>query len=262
MESKIMNNTNIIMDDNKIYKKCKVVMLLCNDDENASPSNMYYRKSTGKLYYGSHAMSKDIFNLNIYILSDEEIKEGDYHIATRIIDQCGLKSLAYTDKEQLQAIKEIGGAMKVISTTDNSIKINKRTLISNERGSITTEYLPKPSEFFKQKFCEMNGKINEVLVEFEFDNSLGDIKEDYPLLKINPDNTINIKFDEKPTMIEYILEIDSMTTKEFCDKFKVPHPYFTGDVESSANLLIQIDAIKYKMFVEYAKDLRRNHKVK
>ena len=75
-------------------------------------------------------------------------------------------------------------------------------------------------------------------------------------------NTINIKLDEKPTMIEYILEIDSMTTKEFCDKFKVPHPYFTGDVESSTNLLLQIDAIKHKMFVEYAKDLRRNHKVK
>ena len=54
-------------------------------------------------------------------------------------------------------------------------------------------------------------------------------------------------------MVQFILEIDFMTTKEFCDKFNVPHPIFTGEVESSAKQFLQVDAIKQKMFVDYAK---------
>ena len=57
-------------------------------------------------------------------------------------------------------------------------------------------------------------------------------------------------------MTEFILEIDWLTTKDFCDRFKVPHPYYTGDVKSSADQFIHIDAIKHKMFVEYAKFLK------
>lgn len=59
-------------------------------------------------------------------------------------------------------------------------------------------------------------------------------------------------------MVQFILEIDWMTTKEFCDTYKVPHPFFTGDVKSSADQFLQVDAIKHKMFVTHAKFLRKN----
>lgn len=48
-------------------------------------------------------------------------------------------------------------------------------------------------------------------------------------------------------LLEYILEIDSLTTSEFCEKFKVPKPKFTGEVESSVNKFLQIDAIKCRL---------------
>lgn len=63
---------------------------------------------------------------------------------------------------------------------------------------------------------------------------------------------------ELKPMVQFILEIDQMTTKEFCDKYNVPHPYFTGDVRTSADKFLQVDAIKHKMFVEHAKLLKRN----
>lgn len=59
-------------------------------------------------------------------------------------------------------------------------------------------------------------------------------------------------------MVDFILEIDWMSTKEFCDFYKLPHPYFTGDVSTSAALILQVDAIKHRMFVEHAKLLNKN----
>ena len=59
-------------------------------------------------------------------------------------------------------------------------------------------------------------------------------------------------------MIQFILEIDWMTTVEFCDAYQIPHPFFTGDVKTSADQFISLDAIKHKMFVEHAKLLNKN----
>ena len=59
------------------------------------------------------------------------------------------------------------------------------------------------------------------------------------------------------TLEQYILDIDFMTTKEFCDTYNIPHPQYTGDVKTSADQFLAIDAIKQRMFVEYAKKLRK-----
>jgi hypothetical protein len=48
-------------------------------------------------------------------VSNDEIKEGDYHVAIQIVERVGSKAIAYTDKEQLKAISEIGGAKKIIA---------------------------------------------------------------------------------------------------------------------------------------------------
>ncbi len=76
--------------------------------------------------------------------------------------------------------------------------------------------------------------------------------------KTQPHKPISMKTKKLVPMVQFILDIDAMTTKEFCDKFNLPHPFFTGEVESSANLFLQVDAIKHRMFVEYAKFLNKN----
>ena len=71
-------------------------------------------------------------------------------------------------------------------------------------------------------------------------------------------NTDKMKAKKLIPMVQFILEIDWMTTKEFCDTYRVPLPFFTGDVKSSADQFLQVDAIKHKMFVEYAKFLAKD----
>lgn len=55
------------------------------------------------------------------------------------------------------------------------------------------------------------------------------------------------------TMVDYILNIDWMTTTEFCNETGAPLPTVRGGVYS----FLQIDAIKHRMFVEYAKFLNK-----
>lgn len=59
------------------------------------------------------------------------------------------------------------------------------------------------------------------------------------------------------SMVDFILEIDWLTTAEFCDKNKLPHPHFTGEVKSSAEQFINLDMVKKRMFIEYAKFLNK-----
>lgn len=59
------------------------------------------------------------------------------------------------------------------------------------------------------------------------------------------------------SMVQYILDIDFLSTIEFCDTFGVPHPVFTGEVKSTADQFLQIDAIKNRLFKDYAKFLNQ-----
>ena len=64
-------------------------------------------------------------------------------------------------------------------------------------------------------------------------------------------NYKNMKTKKLVPMTQFILDIDWMTTKEFCENYKIPLPTVTGGV----NDFLQVDAIKQKIFVEYAKFL-------
>lgn len=59
--------------------------------------------------------------------------------------------------------------------------------------------------------------------------------------------------EKMESMTDYILNIDWMTTTEFCKTYDVPLP----TVSDGVNGFLQVDAIKHKMFVEHAKKLRR-----
>jgi len=54
-------------------------------------------------------------------------------------------------------------------------------------------------------------------------------------------------------MIQFIIEIDWMTTSEFCQESGAPLP----NIRDGVNSFLQIDAIKHRMFVEYAKFLSK-----
>ncbi len=57
---------------------------------------------------------------------------------------------------------------------------------------------------------------------------------------------------------QFILSIDWMTTKEFCAATGAKEPYFTGNIETSADQFLQIDCIKWRMVKDYAKFLNKN----
>lgn len=58
-------------------------------------------------------------------------------------------------------------------------------------------------------------------------------------------------------MIQYILEIDWLGTKEFCDKFNVPVPTWKGSVPLASYEMHVVGDIKGKMYVDYAKILNK-----
>jgi len=64
--------------------------------------------------------------------------------------------------------------------------------------------------------------------------------------------------DEKlMPMVDYILDIDWLTTSEFCKKYNVPLPRMMSTMNATVDSFLQIDAIKHRMFVEHAKKLNK-----
>ena len=54
---------------------------------------------------------------------------------------------------------------------------------------------------------------------------------------------------------QYVLEVDALSTQEFCEKFKLPPPSWTGETESTALQFIHLDSLKYDMVLQYTKFL-------
>lgn len=139
---------------------------------------------------------------NIYITSDEEIKDGDWVIvANKHIRQVKeVQSNQYLVVGVNNAIfKDV--CKKIIATTDSELGEHDSLTISQGRFNNTYptfKPLPRPSNSFIDKFLsEYNAgrKIEKVLVEmnreFEYEASAG---KSYSFsLKVAPDNTIVIK---------------------------------------------------------------------
>lgn len=167
------------------HKKCRVVRLATKGLSNIAIGN-----ETGRLlYFPAKGVTNELHNNKIqtqhlYILSDEEIKEGDYFMNTGtpvLSEPASLKDCTYIKQNNLVSLK------KIIVSTDQSLG------------------LPRPSGSFIKKYCELGG-IDEVLVEYITTVAeLGSIEpyrshpEDLPnyisnpILKVAPDNTITIK---------------------------------------------------------------------
>ncbi len=143
---------------------------------------------------------------HLYIISDDEIKEGDWYFD-------GTDFIHKKSKHNNTLVAGNKQAKKVIATTDTSLLIDtyinqgdtvKGDLIIKRSSDYTTGLkgrinLPQPSQQFIKKFVEEYNKgniIEDVLVEYEegksYSGNEGLIIKEW--LKINPkDNTITIK---------------------------------------------------------------------
>lgn len=153
-----------------MFKKHKVVMLPTEKE-----SYIYFIKDKNRIKFDKYSNpaqipnSTNVINQHLYILSDEEIKEGDWYLD---LDIDIVSKFSKGDKFDIEVLKRL---KKIIVSTDKSLES------------------PRPSDSFIKKYCELGG-IDEVIVEYE--EYYKQNRPDTELLtriKIASDNTITIK---------------------------------------------------------------------
>ena len=159
-----------------MLKKCKIVMLPTNQKTKYLMVYSDVEKTKGKLILNGLKNDEYKEYQNIYIISDNKIKEGDYCYSYKMN-----KIVKSTCDVSREANKNIGFWEKVIATTDKTLSQTNRTEI------------PQPSQQFIQKYIEEYNRgniITDVLVEYELISN-----EEYFLNTINPDENVPY-FDE------------------------------------------------------------------
>ncbi len=196
------------------FKRAKVIMLPTENPSNIitdSTELMY-------LYEVNDDQNKWGINRHLYIISDDEIKEGDYGMGFAL----GINSIEkghYIFKNDNSKVAKLNilceGSKKIIATTDTSLTKNIRMLCKSCKGSgggfspkctackgsgirIEHDLLSQPSQQFIEKYIESYNKgevITDVLVEYEEYERLDHPNmSNWTQLKVNPrDNTITIK---------------------------------------------------------------------
>lgn len=168
-----------------MFKKCPVVMLPTNEEAQIQKFGRrlrLYRFLKNNLAYWE----------NLYFLSDEEIKEGDWYVNNGVIFRADDKFDEGNNPNQNKHNK------KIIATTD-------KLIIGDDKGKSLlgtdlNNYLPQPSQSFIEKFVEEYNKgniITEVMVEYEWNKTGKKVREVEifdDVLKVNAkDNTITTR---------------------------------------------------------------------
>lgn len=225
-----MKNSLIHIGD-KAYKECEVVMLPTKKSQ-AIP-NLFQNKQDKNIVFNKNPFlleNNDSWeHFHLYILSDQEIKEGDIiktptsiarvktinyedgnKLRSLITEDIIIISLRYGQKEGVLETTNYRAidCKKIIATTDKSLKIKSE--VNGVIKMITLEEeLPRPSNEFLQAYVKAQGKIDKVLVEHckesLFDTPCSCDPIGNPIcvhsslcqsqykLKVAPDNTITIK---------------------------------------------------------------------
>mgnify|MGYP003328080622 CR=1 FL=1 len=183
-----------------MLKKCKVVMLPTNEKAELSYYGQIALLENGRLHKAVH--KSPLYKLqHLYILSNDEIKEGDWCIMLDSLGNVFSNPQQYTDPKTQHLNKRL---RKIIATTDESLKLNK-PLFAEKNKEPEWLILPQPSQSFIEKYVEEYNKDNviiDVMVEYELNEELAIVQiqegiDRVPtayILKINPkNNTIIIK---------------------------------------------------------------------
>ena len=138
------------------FKKAKVVMLSTKEKATIGDLGL----SINVLNFAKNNDWINIYNpikQHLYIISDDEIKKGDYIYCT-ITN--AIEIAKYNHDYLIRDWK------KVIATTDTSLYIHQKETVSLPERVF---YLPQPSQQFIQKFVEEYNKgniITDVMVEY------------------------------------------------------------------------------------------------
>ena len=176
------------------FKRAKVVMLPTNEKAHFACG----LQPNGVLKYCNNINALGIGKpQHLYIISDDEIKEGDWMYL-----QEGESPL--TKQGEIAQCKSKGKDgltwKKIIATTDSSLKIEKKGFsgLLNKEVMLIGDSLPQPSPSFIEKYIESynNGNpIVDVMVETVIGQGYykGETIPIQEHLKIDKNNTITIK---------------------------------------------------------------------
>jgi hypothetical protein len=183
---------------------------------------------------------EDYIGHHLYVISDDEIKEGDWCYHSEIsqeytIIKDSIKSKRLHPAKGVFQWKKTENvwykkAKKIIASTDGSLNnLPEKPNFSSYMSFSLGNPLPQPSQQFIQKYIEEYNKgnvITNVLVEYEnkFDGKeYVDELDAYgydkvkSILKINPqDNTITIKIAKDSWSREEVIEFANKV-KEYCE---------------------------------------------
>lgn len=188
-------NEQVIQIGGKSYKQCEIIMLATEKAQ----LNALCLTASSKLILLDGKDWETVNNVagfrpqHLYILSSEEIKEGEYYYDVR-------RNNIGKRESHSGSLNNYNYYKKIIATTD--ILLTNYIKVKDGFGSYNK--LPRPSDDFLKAFVEKQGKIDKVLVEYIYKEGLGSATTDInnnrlgDKLKIAPDNTITIKpFEEK-----------------------------------------------------------------
>jgi hypothetical protein len=198
-------------------KKCKVAILPTDKAENAilifngrNKFAEYHKQFFTQQYLRS--MGTDGCNsFHLYILSDDEIKEGDWMIVTNTTNNVitGYNSPIIAKYDYASS----NSCLKIIATTDSSLTDG---CLNNIPLSDHTCVNKKPLPFIPQSFIDKyvseynkGNMIEEVIVEYEEFMTDIVIGKSEQVLKLNPDDTINIISIKDSWTREEVIELMS-----------------------------------------------------
>lgn len=220
------------------FKRVQVVMLPTENTKQGIYLNPV--PSINIIHFWDFRISNSYIAQHLYIISDDEIKEGDWVLFSYNRENGML--FKFIEKNKFGSSKlynpitkkeEWFGDMfvykKIIATTDKLYSQDYTPL-----GCSIGISLPKPSQQFIEKFIEEYNKGNVIkYVLVEYVNTFKSVKNYYinkkdllyDKLKINPkDNTVTIKKLKDSWNREEVIEIIKKFNKESCGQ-----PWFDTD---------------------------------
>jgi len=184
-------------------KEVKVVMLptekarMCKMIDLEDNSFEFLVQPNNNAFIDEKSHGFHIKPFHLYLVSDEEIKEGDWFITTnsgknhneKVLIEATRTTLEYVDKHDF----------KIIATTDKS-KTEFEGVEYFRDGTSKDSYisLPQIPQSFIEAYVKAEGKIDKVMVEYVVHVMALDTMEESLHLKLREDNTVKIhKIEEK-----------------------------------------------------------------
>lgn len=192
-----------------IKKKCQIIML--STDKKAISNEFIIgkrvkantEKPINELVYG-FALSNIIFQRqHLYILSDDEIKEGDYVLI----------QLSEINIIEIQKVKNYNNENFIFDNNNQIYKDYCKKIIATTDTSLELPQLPK--EFIETYILSYNmgsmNTITEIMVEYEIDGPymgyFGDINCSDYTLKINESNEVLVSLVKNNWNREEVIDL-------------------------------------------------------